>query len=133
MNSVKQQPKLQPDFNQRKSASQQQQQQQQQQQHQQQRDFLPFKPPLMMEKAEEIIDRALTEEENGDSGLLRIHRGSLYRPSGSIMYLQRNANLIGKGPDGLCEDGYNWTEIIHQVKSLSSGKNHSSGKKSFIR
>ena len=113
LNSVKQtlqqqQQKMQPDSHQRKSASQQQQQQQQQQQ----RDFLPFKPPLMMEKAEEIIDRAMSEDQ---SGLLRIHRGSLYRPSGSIMYLQRNANLIGKGPDGLCEDGYNWTEIIHQV------------------
>ena len=69
----------------------------------------------MMEKAEEIIDQALSEEKAGKVGQLRIHRGSLYRPRASIMYLQRNANLNSKGPDGLCEDGYNWTEIIHQV------------------
>ena len=69
----------------------------------------------MMEKAEEIIDSALAEEKRGQVGVLRIHRGSLYKPRVSIMYLQRNANLNSKGPDGLCEDGYNWTEIIHQV------------------
>ena len=76
---------------------QQQLQQQQQQLQQQQRDYLPFKPPLMMERAEDIIDEALSEEKSGRMGSLRIHRGSLYRPRGGVMFLQRNANLNGKG------------------------------------
>ena len=70
---------------------------QQQQQQQQHRDYMPFKPPLMMEKAEEIIDQALAAEKIGQAGILRIHRGSLYRPRGGVLFLQRNANLNFKG------------------------------------
>jgi len=52
---------------------------------------------LMTLTTEEIIDEALTEEKSGRMGSLRIHRGSLYRPRGGILYLQRNANLNSKG------------------------------------
>ena len=76
-------------------------------------DGIKFNAPLMMEQAEELILLA-TSGKPLPAGL-QVRDAPPLRPIGDTMYLIKTRNPSHRDHSGLCSDGYNWIEILHQA------------------
>ena len=76
-----------------------------------------------MEQAEELMLIATTGKPLPEG--LQIRDLPPNRPQGGTMYLIRTDDPSRKDPvTGLCTDGYNWVEILHQAELATTRGNN---------
>lgn len=79
---------------------------------------MEFRPPLMIEQAEELMLMAKTGKT--DNMGLRIIEKMPHTPRGGTMFLLKTTTFDKEGQN----DGYMWTEILHQSDLITSKENH---------